>query len=69
MNPAVTWLPVAVCALVLGWVLVLGGSRTRRLDRLHIRVDAGRDGLDAALGRRAAAALLAAGTAGAALGV
>jgi len=72
MNPAVTWLPGAVCALVLGWVLVLGGSRTRRLDRLHIRVDAGRDGLDAALERRAAAALLAAaaaGIAGAALGV
>ncbi|WP_020495018.1 hypothetical protein [Sciscionella marina] len=44
----------ALLLVVLGTVLVLGTAH--RLDRLHIRTDAARAGLAAALGRRAAVA-------------
>lgn len=47
---------VLVGVLVLVWAVALCLSRVRRLHRLHIRVDAARAGLDAALARRAAAA-------------
>jgi hypothetical protein len=50
----------ALCVLAglvgAGWVLALCLGRVRRLHRLHIRVDAARAGLDAALDRRVAAA-------------
>jgi hypothetical protein len=42
--------------VVAAWAVALCLSRVRRLHRLHIRVDAARAGLDAALARRAAAA-------------
>jgi len=42
--------------VVAAWAAALCLSRVRRLHRLHIRVDAARAGLDAALARRAAAA-------------
>ena len=47
---------VLVGLIVAGWAVALCLSRVRRLHRLHIRVDAARAGLDAALARRAAAA-------------
>ncbi|HEX3257516.1 MAG TPA: NUDIX hydrolase [Pseudonocardia sp.] len=47
---------VLVGLMVAGWAVALCLSRVRRLHRLHIRVDAARAGLDAALARRAAAA-------------
>jgi len=47
---------VLVALVVAGWAVALCHSRVRRLHRLHIRVDAARAGLDAALARRAAAA-------------
>ena len=47
---------VLVGLVVAGWAVALCLSRVRRLHRLHIRVDAARAGLDAALARRAAAA-------------
>jgi hypothetical protein len=42
--------------VVAAWALALCLTRVRRLHRLHIRVDAARAGLDAALVRRAAVA-------------
>ncbi|TQM04170.1 NUDIX hydrolase [Pseudonocardia kunmingensis] len=50
----VLWLLVG---LVLVGVVTLVATRIRRLDRLHVRTDAARDGLEAALERRAAAAV------------
>jgi hypothetical protein len=52
---------VTVFAVLLGlvavaWAAALCLSRVRRLHRLHIRVDAAKAGLDAALARRGAAA-------------
>ena len=54
------WTLVVAVVLVLAWVTVLCLARVRRLDRLHVRTDAARAGLEAALDRRAAAALSAA---------
>lgn len=49
---------LAVAAVVLlAGLVALGVGRVRRLHRLHIRVDAARAGLDAALRRRAMAAI------------
>ena len=42
--------------VLLAWVVTLGVTRIRRLDRLHVRVDAARAGLGLALERRWAAA-------------
>jgi hypothetical protein len=56
VTPAL-WTLAVVAALVLAWVTVLCFARVRRLDRLHVRTDAARAGLEAALERRAAAAL------------
>jgi hypothetical protein len=59
---------LAVLLLVAGLVVVLGGlwlvATANRLDRLHVRMDAGWAALDAALARRAvvARAVVAAGT-------
>jgi hypothetical protein len=47
---------VLVGLFAAAWVLALCLSRARRLHRLHLRVDAARAGLDAALARRAVAA-------------
>jgi hypothetical protein len=44
---------VVVGVAVAGAAVLLCASRARRLHRLHIRTDAARDGLDAALRRRA----------------
>jgi hypothetical protein len=46
----------AAGALLLAGVLVLGVTRVRRLDRLHVRMDAARAGLAGALDRRRCAA-------------
>ena len=43
--------------LVLFWALLVSTTRLQRLDRLHRRTDAARSGLEAALRRRADAAL------------
>lgn len=54
-----TWAGTAAAALALLWLVwtvVLCLARSRRLDRLHVRVDAARVGLEAALARRAAVA-------------
>jgi hypothetical protein len=51
------WAAVVVSVLVLGWLMVVGAVRVRRLDRLHARTDAARAGLESALERRAGAAL------------
>jgi hypothetical protein len=61
-----TWMPwmwvlLAVVALVLVWTVTLCAVRIRRLDRLHVRTDAARAGLESALERRAGAALTVAG--------
>jgi hypothetical protein len=53
---AVTVAGVVVGLLAVAWMAVLCHARVRRLHRLHIRVDAARAGLEAALARRAAAA-------------
>lgn len=53
------WVVAGLGALLVGWVLALGVGRVRRLDRLHVRTDAARAGLAAALDRRVAAALAA----------
>ena len=45
-----------LAALVMMGTVLLCASRVRRLHRLHVRLDAARTGLDAALRRRAAAA-------------
>jgi hypothetical protein len=52
----VTIAGVVVGLLAMAGMAVLCHARVRRLHRLHIRVDAARAGLDAALARRAAAA-------------
>jgi hypothetical protein len=52
----VTAMGVLVGLVATAWAVALCLSRVRRLHRLHIRVDAARAGLDAALARRAAAA-------------
>jgi hypothetical protein len=52
----VWWLLLALVVVVLVAVVTLVTTRIRRLDRLHVRTDAARDGLEAALERRAAAA-------------
>jgi hypothetical protein len=52
----VTVAGVVVGLLAVAWMAVLCHARVRRLHRLHIRVDAARAGLEAALARRAAAA-------------
>lgn len=51
------WVLLALAALVLLAVVLLCVGRARRLDRLHVRTDAARAALVAALDRRAAAAL------------
>ncbi|MGD9529895.1 MAG: NUDIX hydrolase [Pseudonocardia sp.] len=48
---------LAVAAVVIALVVSWCVSRARRLDRLHVRLDAARAALDAALGRRAAVAV------------
>jgi hypothetical protein len=55
------WLLVAVVVLALVGFAALIGSRVRRLDRLHVRTDAARAGLESACERRATAALAVAG--------
>lgn len=55
------WVLLAVVALVLVWTVALCAVRIRRLDRLHVRTDAARAGLESALERRAGAALTVAG--------
>jgi hypothetical protein len=52
----VTVVGVLLSLVVQAWVVALCLSRVRRLHRLHIRVDAARAGLEAALARRAVAA-------------
>jgi hypothetical protein len=47
---------VVMAAVLVGFAMVCSG-RIRRLDRLHVRTDAARAGLESALERRAAAAL------------
>ncbi len=56
MGGVVTAVGVLLGLVAAAWVVVLCLARVRRLHRLHIRVDAARAGLDAALARRAAAA-------------
>jgi hypothetical protein len=56
MTSAV-WVVVAFAAVVLVAVGALVASRVRRLDRLHVRTDAARAGLESACERRAATAL------------
>lgn len=51
------WVVLAVAVLVAVTVVVSCIGRARRLDRLHVRTDAARAGLHAALDRRAAAAV------------
>jgi hypothetical protein len=51
------WAPLTVTLLLLVWVTALCAVRIRRLDRLHVRTDAARAGLESALERRAVAAL------------
>ncbi|WP_226370393.1 NUDIX hydrolase [Pseudonocardia oceani] len=59
-----TTLPVLLVLAALACVVALAAARVRRLHRLHIRVDAARAGLDAALRRRAEAAVCAGGALG-----
>jgi hypothetical protein len=47
---------VSTCLVTAAWTLGMSLSRVRRLHRLHIRVDAARGGLEAALNRRVSAA-------------
>ena len=54
-----SWLLLAVGVILLATVVVSCVGRARRLDRLHVRTDAARDGLHDALDRRAAAAVAA----------
>jgi hypothetical protein len=56
MN-ALLWVLSCAVTAVLAWAVALGAGRVRRLDRLHVRMDAARTGLLAALDRRVAAAL------------
>jgi hypothetical protein len=48
---------LALAVLVMAGFVMLVSVRVRRLDRLHVRTDAARAGLESALERRAAAAL------------
>jgi hypothetical protein len=52
-----TWALLVAGILVLLWVTVQCAARVRRLDRLHVRTDAARAGLESALERRVGAAL------------
>jgi hypothetical protein len=54
---ALGWVLGALVVLVLVGGATLVGSRVRRLDRLHVRTDAARAGLESACERRASAAL------------
>jgi hypothetical protein len=54
------WALSCAVAAALAWTVALGAGRVRRLDRLHVRMDAARAGLLAALDRRVAATLAAA---------
>jgi hypothetical protein len=56
------WLVLVLAVLVAVGVATLVALRIRRLDRLHVRTDAARAGLESALERRAAAALTVAAT-------
>jgi hypothetical protein len=56
------WLVLTLAVLVAVGVATLVALRIRRLDRLHVRTDAARAGLESALERRAAAALAVAAT-------
>ncbi|WP_211178209.1 NUDIX hydrolase [Pseudonocardia acidicola] len=47
------WVVLVTLLLIVTWVTVLCVGRARRLDRLHVRTDAARAGLDMALARRA----------------
>lgn len=49
---------VIAAVVLLAGLVALGVGRVRRLHRLHIRVDAARNGLEAALHRRASVALV-----------
>ncbi|WP_219413650.1 NUDIX hydrolase [Pseudonocardia nigra] len=51
------WVLLAVAVVVVVWVTLLCAARVSRLDRLHVRTDAARAGLESALERRAGAAL------------
>jgi hypothetical protein len=51
-----SWALSCVVAAVLAWAVALGAGRVRRLDRLHVRMDAARSGLLAALDGRVSAA-------------
>lgn len=55
MTQLALWVLAGLVAAA--WALTLCLTRVRRLHRLHIRVDAARAGLDAALDRRRAAAV------------
>jgi hypothetical protein len=52
------WVLATITLLVLVGLTTLVATRIRRLDRLHVRTDAARAGLRAALERRATAALV-----------
>jgi hypothetical protein len=52
------WVVAALAVLVLVGVATLIAARVRRLDRLHVRTDAARAGLESACERRATAALV-----------
>jgi hypothetical protein len=54
---ALGWVVVGLAVVVLVGLATLVASRVRRLDRLHVRTDAARAGLESALERRATAAL------------
>jgi len=54
---ALVWVLAVVAFLMLAGLSTLVATRIRRLDRLHVRTDAARAGLEAALERRADAAL------------
>jgi hypothetical protein len=51
------WVLLALVVIAVVGVATLVSTRVRRLDRLHVRTDAARAGLQAALERRTAAAL------------
>ena len=56
MTPLL-WVVLGLAVVVLAVAATLVAGRVRRLDRLHVRTDAARAGLEAALERRALAAL------------
>jgi hypothetical protein len=57
LSGAVWVLLAAALLVIVVWFAVLASVRIRRLDRLHVRTDAARAGLESALERRAGAAL------------